>query len=67
MISIISIIVFIIMFIVGIALLIRAIVNYQKDKEINQFMCNYLERQKANMEYWKLYNECKKKQEKLDE
>ena len=63
----ISVIIFAIMFIIGIALLIRAIVNYQKDKEQIDFINSWMTQQEANKEYWKLYNECKKKQEKLDE
>lgn len=60
-----SIIIFVILFIVAIFLLIRAILNYRTQKEFNGFMALQMKQQEAQKEYERIYNECKRKQEEL--
>lgn len=60
-----SIIIFVVLFIVAMFLLIRAILNYRMQKEFNEFMALQMKQQEAQKEYEHIYNECKRKQEEL--
>lgn len=56
----------IIVLVASIIMLIFAVCNYIKDKKERQdFMNTLIEQEKRKQEYYKMYNECKKMQEKL--